>query len=191
METIKQVPKTGRIGRFSKVVVDMTDQDISLRILDKSDEYCTYRPECKASWWKNAVEQLENELGDEKAVEIMRICGSKCCGQGLRKTAKRLMDESYSVTDFLEKVSHYEVRDGELEYELIDENTILGRHNRCFCGQVKRSKERFHSGTYCQCSVEFNKQFFQAAFGRPVQVKLMQSILEGGDCCEFEIRVVD
>jgi len=185
------IPKTGRIGRFAKIVESKTTNDSFVKIMAKSDEYDKYKPTIKANWWNNTVEKLETELGTEKAVEIMRLCGSKCCGKGQRKTAKRLIDESSSIEDFLEKVSKYEVKDGELEYKLINNNTIIGKHNRCFCGQVKKSKEHFKNQTYCQCSVEFNKQFFEAAFEKPVEVKLKQSILTGGDYCEFEIKIIE
>ena len=183
-----EVPKNGRIGRFAKILVDKADNKSFEKIMKDSPEYGTYKPEMKAQWWKNAVEKLESELGTEKAVEVMNACGSKCCGKGQRKTAKRLMKESSSIENFLEKVSKYEVKDGELEYKLINENTIIAKHNRCFCGQVKKSKELFKNTTYCQCSVEFNKQFFEAAFEKPVEVDLKQSILNGGDFCEFEIK---
>ena len=121
----------------------------------------------------------------------MRIFGSKCCRQGQRKTAKRLMNESSSIEEFLEKLSKYGVKDGELEYKLIDNNTIIGKHNKCFCGQVKKSTELFINKIYCQCSVEFNKQFFMSAFETPVKVELKQSILNGGDYCEFEIKLLN
>lgn len=191
IEDISKIPKTGRIGRFAKIVENKTSQDCFLRIMEKSDEYGKYKPEKKALWWNHAIERLENELGKESTTEVMRACGSKCCGQGQRKTAKRLMKESSSIEDFLDKVSNYEVRDGELEYKLINEKTIIGKHNRCFCGQVKKSKELFDSNTYCQCSVEFNKQFFEAAFEKTVEVELKQSILNGGDYCEFEIKIIE
>ena len=70
----------------------------------------------------------------------MKICGSKCCGKGLRKTAKRLMDESGSIEEFLERLSNYEVKEGDLEYILTSPNTIIARHNKCFCGKVKKQK---------------------------------------------------
>jgi Family of unknown function (DUF6144)/L-2-amino-thiazoline-4-carboxylic acid hydrolase len=190
-ENISNIPRTGRIGRFAKIVGKTTNQDSFIRIMEKSDEYSKYKPEKKALWWNNAIERLENELGKESATKVMRNCGSKCCGQGQRKTAKRLMNESSSIENFLNIVSNYEVRDGELEYKLINENTIIGKHNRCFCGQVKKSKELFNSKTYCQCSVEFNKQFFEAAFEKPVEVELKQSILNGGDYCEFKIKIIE
>ena len=188
-EDLHNIPKTGRIGRFAKIVKSKTAKDSYMRIMEKSDEYNKYKPDKKALWWKNAVERLENEIGIDKAIEIMRTCGSKCCGQGQRKTAKRLMNESSSLEDFLERISKYEVKEGELEYKLINDNTIIGKHNKCFCGQVKKSKEVFKNTTYCQCSVEFNKQFFEAAFEKPVNVELKQSLITGGDFCEFEIKI--
>ena len=54
----------------------------------------------------------------------------------------------------------------------------------------KKTKELFKNKTYCQCSVEFNKQFFESAFEKPVEVELKQSIINGGDYCEFEIKWV-
>ena len=189
MNDLKNIPKTGRIGRFAKIVESKTEEDIYLRRMKNSDDYDKYKPENKALWWNNAIERLEKELGSKKAIEIMRTCGSKCCGQGQRKTAKRLMSESSSIEDFLKKLSNYEVKDGVLEYKLIDNNTIIGKHNKCFCGQVKKSTELFKNKTYCQCSVEFNKQFFESAFKKPVEVKLKQSIINGGDFCEFEIKI--
>jgi hypothetical protein len=188
-EDFHNIPRTGRIGRFAKIVKSKTAKDSYVRIMEKSDEYHTYKPYNKSLWWKNAVERLEDELGIEKAIEIMKTCGSKCCGKGQRKTAKRLMNESSSLEDFLEKISKYEVKDGELEYQLINDNTIIGKHNKCFCGQVKKTKELFKNKTYCQCSVEFNKQFFEAAFEKPVNVELKQSIINGGDFCEFQITI--
>ncbi len=188
-EDRSKIPTTGRIGRFAKIIESKTTECSYLKIMENSDEYNKYKPERKAAWWNYAIEKLESELGTERAVEVMKTCGGKCCGQGQRKTAKRIMQESSSVEDFLKKISNHEVKEGELEYKLVGENTIIGRYNRCFCGQVKKSKELFKSSTYCQCSAEFNKHFFEAAFEKTVEVELKQSILNGGGHCEFEIRI--
>ncbi|MCG8697888.1 MAG: DUF6144 family protein [Bacteroidales bacterium] len=185
----QQIPQTGRIGRFANIVKAKTDSETFLRVMVDSPAYGKYKPGEKALWWKNAIERLENELGPSNAIEVMKSCGGKCCGSGQRKTAKRLMQESSSVEDFLDKVSHYEVKEGELEYLLVDEHTIIGKHNRCFCGQVKKMQENFKNDIYCQCSVAFNKHFFEAAFDTEVEVKLLESILTGGDFCKFEIKI--
>lgn len=186
---INQIPKTGRIGRFAKIVEKMTDKDPFVRIMQDSPEYENLQPDETAEWWKKAVERLENEVGSDKSVTIMRTCGSKCCGNGQRESAKKLMTESSSLIDFLDKLSKSKVKDGVLEYKLVDNNTIIAKHNKCFYGQVRESKEKFKNRTYCQCSVEFNKQFFEAALGKNVDVVLKQSIINGGDCCEFEVKM--
>jgi hypothetical protein len=132
---------------------------------------------------------LENKVGNEKTIFVMRSCGQKCCGQGIRKTAKRLMDESKSLEEFLEKASNYEVKKGEIEYKLKDTNTIIGTFNRCFCGQVKQTRSPFKNKIYCQCSAEFHKQFFKAALGKPIEVELRQSIISGSKTCRFVIHI--
>jgi len=68
--------------------------------------------------------------GKEKAVGIMEKCGAKCCGAGQRKTARRLMKESGSLTRFLERISTYDVKDGDLRYILEDKHTIIAEHNK-------------------------------------------------------------
>lgn len=186
---IHQIPKTGRIGRFAKIVEKMTDEGSFIRIMQDSSRYDNLKPIETAEWWRKAVERLENEIGADKSVTVMRACGSKCCGNGQRETAKKMMAESSSLIDFLDKLSKYKVKDGVLKYELIDDNTIVAKHNKCFCGQVRESIEKFQNSTYCQCSVEFNKQFFEAALGKHVDVVLKQSIINGGSCCEFEVKI--
>ncbi|MCG8570391.1 MAG: DUF6144 family protein [Spirochaetes bacterium] len=189
--TKEQLPKGGRIGRFCRIVAQEVSEDTLLYIMQDCDRYDKLYSEQKAVWWKNAICHLEEKVGQDKAVKVMNSCGAKCCGNGQRKTAKKLMTDSTSIEDFLNKLSKYEVKDGELEYKLIDSHTIIGKHNRCFCGQVRHSKELFETATYCQCSVEFNKQFFQAALGKPVEVKLARSILNGDNWCEFIITIIE
>jgi len=186
-----QIPKTGRIGRFAKIVEKMTDHDSYIKIMQDSSGYENLKANETAEWWRKAVERLENEVGTDKSVTVMKACGSKCCGNGQRETAKKMMAESSSLIDFLNKLSKYKVKDGVLEYKLIDNKTIIAKHNKCFCGQVKEYSEKFQNRTYCQCSVEFNKQFFEAALGKHVEIELKQSIINGGDCCEFEVKIAN
>ncbi len=183
------IPKTGRIGRFVKIIEKDLGEELLFEIMQDSDEYSSFKAPEKAAWWSSAVERLKKRVGSEKAIEIMKYCGQKCCGQGRRKTAKRLMNESKSMEDFLEKASNYEVKEGEIEYRLKDANTIIGIFNRCFCGQVKQTKIPFKNKTYCQCSTEFHKQFFEAALEKPIKVELIQSIISGAKTCNFVIHI--
>ncbi|MBN2007750.1 hypothetical protein JW960_00225 [candidate division KSB1 bacterium] len=159
--------------------------------MQDADSYETYKPNKKATWWMGAVERLEDEVGIQEAIEIMKACGRRCCSQGHRTTAKRLMAESSSVEEFLVKTSQYGVKEGAIEYKLKDERTIVGQFNRCFCGQVKRTTTPFKNRTYCHCSTEFHKHFFEAALGKDVHVEIIQSIISGATCCIFLIYLND
>lgn len=186
---LKQMPQTGRIGRFVKILKTKVENDGLLEILENAIEYESFSKEEKSAWWKNAIEKTERYLGVEKAVQIMKECGAKCCGKGQRETARRLYKESGTLLRFLERISKHDVKEGDLTYTLENENTIIAEHNKCFCQQVAHTKMPFDNLTYCQCSVEFNKQFFTAAFGKDVHIELLQSIICGAQSCKFRITI--
>jgi|GEM_PF-2596546 len=50
------------------------------------------------------------------------------------------MAESESLKDFLDRFVNCSEKDVELGYEIIDENTIITKHNKCLCGQEKNQK---------------------------------------------------
>ena len=102
VKSLSDIPKTGRIGRFAKILEKEVNEDILKKIMKGSDKYNSLKPDKKALWWKNSIENMENELGKKKSATIMNACGEKCCGKGQRKTAKRLMNESKSVEEFLD-----------------------------------------------------------------------------------------
>jgi len=185
MNAIKdKIPKTGRIGRFAKIIEKEVSKELIIKILQDSDKYNSYSPIKKAEWWNDAIIRMKKELGTEKTKEILSICGSKCCGQGHRKTVRKKFEESDSIEEFLKKISINRVI-----YELVDKHTIVAEYQRCFCGQVKGTKKIFPDMTYCECGTEFNRQYFSSAFGKPVEVELIKSIISGSDSCKYIIHI--
>ncbi len=183
------IPRTGRIGRFANIIEKEHGEKVLIKVMEESDRYNSFKIPEKSNWWKNAVERLEKEIGQNKAEEIMRLCGERCCGKGIRKTAKRLMSESGSLEEFLVKASTDGLKEGEVEYKLTDKNTITGTFYRCFCKQVSKSDSLFKNTTYCQCSAEFHKNYFEAALERSVEVTMNQSIISGAENCVFTIHI--
>jgi predicted hydrocarbon binding protein len=43
------------------------------------------------------------------------------------------------------------------------------------------------SGTYCNCSRGWAKALFEGATGKPVEVNMEKSIINGDDQCRFEV----
>ncbi len=186
-ELMAKLPHNGRIGRLVKMLEKENDRDAVLDILNDADKYEILYDDQKSAWWKNAIDKMEHIFGKEKSELIMRRCGAKCCGKGQRETAKRLMTEAGSLDKFLTRISKHDVKEGDLTYTLENNNTIIADHNKCFCKQVANTKNKFSNLIYCQCSVEFNKQFFTAALGKEVQVEILQSIICGSNSCRFKI----
>jgi predicted hydrocarbon binding protein len=186
-EAFSELPRNGRIGRFVKILEKERDRDSALKVLENVIRYNSLSHEQKSAWWKNAIEKLVQYFGKDIAVKIMKACGDKCCGNGQRATARRIMSEAGSLESFLVQISKHDVGEGDLTYTLESDNTIIADHNKCFCKQVSNTKHEFLDLTYCQCSVEFNRQFFSAALGKNVQVELLQSIICGAESCRFRI----
>lgn len=65
---------------------------------------------------------------------------------------------------------------------------IVGDYNKCYCGLVNKTKQPFKDSTYCHCGVGHIKQFFESAFGKPVKVELVQSVITGAESCKFLIH---
>jgi hypothetical protein len=184
MDTSKDnFPRTGRIGRFVKIVEKEVPKDIMMKIVQGSDKFNSLSPNKKAEWWNDAINRMKKEIGRDKTKDILSICGSKCCGQGHRKTVRKKFEESNSIDDFLKKISIKGVT-----YELVDKNTIVAKYERCFCGLVKGAKITFPDMTYCECGTEFNRRYFSSAFGKPVDVELIKSVISGSDSCKYIIH---
>jgi hypothetical protein len=183
-------PKNGRIGRFIKIVQENIDPAIYTSFLRDANIYENLSPMEKSLWWRRAIEEMEKAVGYKCSANIMTKCGNKCCGIGQRKTARRLFLASGSIEGFLKTISKHDVKEGDLTYTLVDKSTIIAEHNKCFCKQVSNSSKKFNTKVYCQCSVEFNRQFFKNALDQEVHVELIQSIICGGKSCKFIVKIV-
>jgi hypothetical protein len=190
-EEAKKMPKAQKLGgwltRFMRCIDTEAGAAVSKKVIVKTELFDgTSNYAQKAEWIRKAVQRLEKEAGNATAIRVMQACGMKCCGPTQQKRARQFMEESRSVKELLAKLNEGGIGGGRLK--LKDKNTIVGGYDRCYCGRVKQTEEPFSTDTYCHCSTGWYKSLFEAAFDKPVTVKLKQSILQGADSCEFEIE---
>ena len=185
MEINLKIPKTGKIGSLAKNIEKETDRDVVQEIMQDVAQFqsASSRAE-KAEWIKEAIERLEQQVGEEKSVIIMEKCGRGCCGPKHSEHAKQLMNESKSVEEFASKLSR-----GGVKFKLKDENTVVGEYSKCYCSLVNQTPKPFSSKIYCHCGVGYIKQQFESAFGKTVEVELVQSVITGAESCKFLIRI--
>jgi predicted hydrocarbon binding protein len=141
-------------------------------------------PMQKAHSLHGMMDILDRELDDATRYGIMEACGRQCIGASTLEKARRLQKDSNNLDDLLTRLNEAHIGGGHLRRE---ENTIHGAYDRCYCGSVSQSREKF-SDTYCHCSCGWYHQLFEALLGRPVEVELLGSILQGAERCEFQIH---
>lgn len=64
--------------------------------------------------------------------------------------------------------------------------TVAVAEGACGCPLVDMERT---PAVWCNCSVGYQKESFEAIFGRPVQVSLKESKLSGGKRCVFEVKL--
>ena len=73
-----KIPKTGRIGKFAKIIEKETNQDVLLKIMQDSDKYESFDYAEKVAWEKQF---FESALEIPVEVELVQtvITGAESC----------------------------------------------------------------------------------------------------------------
>ncbi len=183
-----ELPTSGRIGRFAQFLIAIGGENAALKITRGIESYDKLKAPEKAAWWDITMVRMEKTLGREKALEVMQSCGRKCCGAQTRSRAKALYRESSSIADFLTRLNKTGMGGGRLV--LVDDHTIMGGYDRCYCGQVAAATKPFASDIYCQCSRTWLEEYFSSIFNSPAKVRMDETIREGAQTCEFTVRLM-
>lgn len=180
-----KIPTTGKIGRLVANIEKEIDQAVMLDVMEEIDQFtsASNRAE-KAEWIKEAIERLARKVGRKSSIKIMEKCGRECCGLKHSEHAKQLMDESISIEEFVNKLSR-----GGIRFSLKGKSSIIGEYSKCYCPMVNQAPHPFPSNIYCHCGVGYVKQQFESAFGRPIEVKIMQSVITGAETCRFIVTI--
>ena len=187
-EKIGRFPTTGRIGRIVKILDRAAGRAAVKKVMKGVDEFIVLsRPEDKADWMRRMIGRMERTIGTRKTAHVMQACGRMCCGVTSRKRAAAVRKQSPALNDIISELNRIRLGGGRLK--IIDEHTIKGGYDRCYCGLVSKTRNKFPSLNYCTCSTGWYQQLFETALGRPVKVEITRSIIAGAKTCEFVIRI--
>jgi predicted hydrocarbon binding protein len=129
---------------------------------------------------------LDQEVDEKIRWEIMEACGRCCIGISILEKAKSLRQKERDLDVFLDRLNKVRIGGGHLRRE---GDNIFPAYDRCYCGSVSKTKTLF-SGTYCRCSCGWFKKLFEDLFRKKVEVRLLKSIIQGNDRCEFLIQIL-
>jgi len=82
-------------------------------------------------------------------------------------------------------------KSGNLVDYLRETDPLVKRQLYCHCPRVRDALQgpTTISSTYCYCGAGFYKHIWEEVLGQPVQVELLESVLQGDEVCKFAIRL--
>jgi predicted hydrocarbon binding protein len=138
--------------------------------------------------WINTILQEVSNLKDGKGIELLHSCGRECSKasdllEGAANTRKKFADDDFEQLFQAFKKQYYNSsgfsKNG---------NKITLIFEECTCPMVK---EGLSNSYLCHCTLGYSMQIFETLFNKPIEIKLLKSILKGDDICEQEILIKD
>ncbi|MBU0983097.1 MAG: hypothetical protein KKA42_04455 [candidate division Zixibacteria bacterium] len=166
-------------------------------------EKATDDPVAKAAWTAGAMDRLDclvPDVSDRK--EIMARCSCACAVD-----VTRTLRAEYERTGDLDQVLEFSYcnpffirprREGNTIYftkaprdpEAFEKaNTPHERQMAyCHCEQVRARKGEI-SLTHCYCGAGWYQGIMEGILGRPVEIELVKSVLQGDDACVIAVHI--
>ncbi|MCP4219004.1 MAG: hypothetical protein GY765_30500 [bacterium] len=139
--------------------------------------------------WIEGVLQQASKLGGDKGIEMMHQCGANCAkSQPLLEGAIKVQDQLGPNAEPGELLDAFKKQYYDKPGLWREGNKIFLVFPECTCPMAK---EGVTNPFLCNCTLGYSKNNFEALFGRPVEVKLLKSVLKGDACCKQEITVPD
>lgn len=130
--------------------------------------------------FQSASEQLDGD----KFVCTVENCGRRCVHPNLIHMVRDLYQEVNDIDVLIERMNEKGIGGGHLRRE---QDKIYASYDRCYCGHVSNYNEKVPD-EYCNCSRGWFLELFEQTLKVPVKVELVNSIVKGGDKCEFVIK---
>jgi len=132
-------------------------------------------------WIMWLVAAMDESLDEQTRARILEQCGRQCQSQSFIKKARKIYGKTKSLDEFWDEF-------GQVYKNLHKEgDKIYIIYLRCYCPNVNKIPQGKLSATYCNCSRGWVKALFEGALGRPVEVIMEKSIVNGDEQCKFRI----
>jgi hypothetical protein len=172
--------------------------DLEQRMVKGSESPGWVKAEKAEYWIKAMMEHMDGMLDQEAKVKLMQACGRSCYLRafGVSGDAKPPREELDKYLKFLEDNGTEFVRDGDtvsftFSWGRDHQNPwgLMIRDGYCMCPLVESGPPGL-SPTFCYCSTGYVQETFERITGKPVRVKLLESLKSGGNDCVFRITVL-
>ena len=144
----------------------------------------------------SSLSEFLQAKGDEFIAELQAIRDS-----GALFFTQPITDEVIAYVDRTPEIRQgvvegnviYEAKIPYMTIEYLNEtDERMKRYYYCHCPWVRESiptGEPEISPNFCKCSAGFHAKYWQAAFGQPVKVEVVETVLGGAEWCKFAIHL--
>ncbi len=124
---------------------------------------------------------IESSVDEETKLKMIEQLGRACS----KEDASGYLPFKGNVRGYL-KASEKEFFEKTVFDESAKRITLIGKKTEsCFCPFADVSVT---PKSFCNCSLGFMKQTFETILEKPVEARVVESVLRGGERCSFEIR---
>ena len=132
--------------------------------------------------YTDLMEILQSKLSGDEFEAVIQALGRKCSGHTeFIKTYRGNLD------GYLKELKRRWNEDSTVDREKGIITVSSQERTECVCPLIDTAAV---SDKVCNCSLGWQKQTFETVLGKPVDVKIQESIIRGGKRCTFEIKIV-
>ena len=153
-------------------------------VLDLIEEPSKEQLTSLKDWFSILMATIEQQQEDVRA-QILSLCG-ETCAIWATDTFKKIWSDSDNLKEFLQKMNT-QMCEGDNVYRYVNENTVEIAYPKCLCPIV--GFDLISSPMLCNCSSSWLKTNFEATFGKHVDVKRINTVLNGSSSCSFMVRL--
>jgi hypothetical protein len=146
-------------------------------------------------WAVRFFDVLDANLDQPTRKKIMMANGKACLLSWQKATNQKPRTEPMTLEGFAKRakergLSDYQIHGNVIyfQYTSAAETGLPSPKNHCLCPMVE-TKPAGLSPTFCLCSLGYVKEMHEQIFKKPVEVKLLSSVLRGDPRCRFKITV--
>jgi len=126
---------------------------------------------------------LDEHVDEKTRAIILEQCGRHCQSESFIKKAKMLYQKSQNTEDFLQELAQA------YKHLSLEGDNVYITYPKCYCTQVNKIPKGQLSGTYCNCSRGWAKALFEGATGKPTEVIIEKTIINGDNQCRIKVLI--
>jgi len=148
------------------------------------------------TWIKRFINNIDQELDEQTAKRLMELNGKACYLGSLEHRKIKPSDiPKQTPEEMVQNINKYagedaaELKDNVIEFRYVkNPKGLKVEDGYCLCPIVENGPAGL-SGTYCNCSVGYEKEMFSLYLKSEVDVELLESLKKGGKTCRFKITI--